>query len=55
MIGDNPMTDIKGAFQIGITGILLAKSPPLPKDGDVPTPDVIVPDLSFLFGDDDTG
>ncbi len=55
MIGDNPMTDIKGAVQIGITGILLAKSPPLPKDGDVPTPDVIVPDLSFLFGDDDTG
>ena len=49
MIGDNPWTDIVGAHRVGIKGILV-KAPPLSsEDSEVPTPDAIIPDLSFLF------
>ena len=50
MVGDNPLTDILGALRVGITGILIAKAPPLSsRNCEVPTPDVTIPDLSFLF------
>jgi len=50
MVGDNPSTDILGARRAGITGILVAKETSLfSSNRDIPTPDAIISDLSFLF------
>ena len=50
MVGDNPLTDIQGALRLGLAGILVAKaSPRSSEDYTVPTPDVTISDLSFLF------
>jgi FMN phosphatase YigB (HAD superfamily) len=50
MVGDNPLTDILGALEIGIAGILVGKvPPPIFGNGYVPTPDATIPNLSFLF------
>ena len=50
MVGDNPLTDILGALEVGIAGILVGKvSPPIAGNGCVPTPDATISDLSFLF------
>ena len=50
MVGDNPSTDILGAHRVGITGILVSKTPVrFPSIHDFRTPDTVIPDLSFLF------
>ena len=50
MVGDNPATDISGAFEVGIAGILVEEAPPLLSSNSYyPTPNVTIPDLSFLF------
>ncbi|MFA8439762.1 HAD-IIA family hydrolase [Pueribacillus sp. YX66] len=51
MIGDNPLTDILGAHQFGITAILISKenTNPFPLKTDFRNPDFIIPNLKSLF------
>lgn len=53
MVGDSPTTDILGAHQVGLAGILVASEPVrFPSPRDVRTPDARIPDLSALFDPD---
>ncbi|MBV9454317.1 MAG: HAD-IIA family hydrolase [Rubrobacter sp.] len=50
MVGDNPSTDILGAHRVGITGILVSRTPVrFRSNQDFRIPDAVIPDLSFLF------
>jgi HAD superfamily hydrolase (TIGR01450 family) len=50
VIGDNPSTDILGAHQIGIAGILVSKKKVVfPSAHDFRIPDAVIPDLSSIF------
>lgn len=50
LIGDNPSTDMLGAHQAGIGGILISNKPiQFPSARDYRTPDATISKLSFLF------
>ncbi len=51
MIGDNPLTDILGAHQFGISAILISNknTDPYPVKSDFRNPDRILSNLKFLF------
>lgn len=50
MIGDNPLTDILGAHQLGLTGILIAERlSSFPSAGDFRLADATIADLTALF------
>ena len=50
MVGDTPETDILGAHQVGITGILISKEEPqFPSPRDFRRADATIPDLTGLF------
>lgn len=50
MVGDTPETDILGAHQAGIAGVLVSKgAPTFPSARDFRAPDATVPDLLSLF------
>lgn len=54
MIGDNPLTDIVGAHQFGISSILISETNtnPFPVKDDMRNPDAIIPNLKSLFKQD---
>lgn len=51
MIGDNPLTDILGAHQFGVSAVLISNenTKPYRLNEDFRNPDVIIPNLKFLF------
>lgn len=50
VVGDSPATDILGAHQLGLAGVLVAARPArFPAAGDFRTPDATIPDLAGLF------
>jgi HAD superfamily hydrolase (TIGR01450 family) len=50
VVGDSPTTDILGAHQAGLTGILVAPRPVhFPSPRDFRSPDTVIPDLAGLF------
>lgn len=51
MVGDNPQTDIRGARQMGLAGILISEETTGPSTDttDTDIPDAVVPDLLTLF------
>jgi ADP-ribose pyrophosphatase YjhB (NUDIX family) len=50
VVGDSPETDILGAHQLGLAGVLVAERPArFPAAGDFRAPDATIPDLAGLF------